>query len=150
MKAVSGGHRPGRQSKICGSSVFRNTKKEAAALRAPRVRNNSLAITASEISVSVPPQVVKGNFPDVLPKSVLRHFGYISHPEGMPCNGVLFPKGPRERGTIWLQLSEETTFDNSSTQKKIYDIIKSGMEDEDGKSFDAISTYLRKDECLTW
>lgn len=35
-----------------------------------------------------------------------------------------------------LQLSEEITFDNSSTQKKIYDIIKSGMEDEDGKSFD--------------
>ncbi len=35
-----------------------------------------------------------------------------------------------------LQFSEETNFDNSSTQKKIYDIIKSGMEDEDGKSFD--------------
>ena len=35
-----------------------------------------------------------------------------------------------------IKLSEETTFDNSSTQKKIYDIIKSGTEDEDGKSFD--------------
>ena len=35
-----------------------------------------------------------------------------------------------------LQFSEETNFDNSSTQKKIYDIIKSGMEDEDGESFD--------------
>ena len=35
-----------------------------------------------------------------------------------------------------VQFSEETNFDNSSTQKKIYDIIKSGMEDEDGKSFD--------------
>lgn len=35
-----------------------------------------------------------------------------------------------------LRYSEETNFDNSSTQKKIYDIIKSGTEDEDGKSFD--------------
>ena len=49
--------------------------------------------------------------------------------------GAAFSEGPGERGAVW-QLSEEITFDNSSTQKKIYDIIKSGTEDEDGKSFD--------------
>ena len=49
--------------------------------------------------------------------------------------GAAFSEGPGERGAVW-QLSEETNFDNSSTQKKIYDIIKSGTEDEDGKSFD--------------
>ena len=50
--------------------------------------------------------------------------------------GTAFSEGPGERGAVWRRLSEETNFDNSSTQKKIYDIIKSGTEDEDGKSFD--------------
>ncbi len=67
-----------------------NTKKEAAALNAPRVRNNSLAITASEISIAELLQIVNDNFPDVLPENVFRHFGYTSRPQGMLGESALF------------------------------------------------------------
>ena len=67
-----------------------NAKKEAATLDAPRVTNTSLPITASTISISELLEYVNRYFPDILPESVLRHFGHTSRPEGVIGESALY------------------------------------------------------------
>ena len=67
-----------------------NAKKEAAALDAPRVTNKSLPITASTISIAELLEYVNRYFPDILPESVLRHFGHTSRPEGVIGESALY------------------------------------------------------------
>ena len=59
-----------------------NAKKEAAVLNAPPPTNNSLRITASDISIAQLLEFVNRYFPDILPESVLRHYGYDARPDG--------------------------------------------------------------------
>ena len=67
-----------------------NTKKESAALNAPRLTAKPLSVTDSTISIAQLLELARDNFPDVLPESVLRHFGYDARPEGTLGESALF------------------------------------------------------------
>mgnify|MGYP001016506354 CR=1 FL=1 len=58
-----------------------NAKKEVAALDEPEFRPvNGTALTTSTISISNLLDYVNNYFPDILPESVLKHYGYNSRP----------------------------------------------------------------------
>ena len=60
-----------------------NAKKEVAALDEPEFRPiNGTALTTSAISIFNLLDCVNDYFPDILPESVLKHYGYSSRPEG--------------------------------------------------------------------
>ena len=67
-----------------------NTKKESAALNAPRLTVNPLSVTDSKISIAQLLDLARDNFPDVLPESVLRHYGFDRRPDGVLGEDVLF------------------------------------------------------------
>lgn len=68
-----------------------NAKKEPAALDEPEFRPiNGTALTTSTISVSNLLDYVNNYFPDILPESVLNHYGYSSRPEGNIGKNALF------------------------------------------------------------
>ena len=67
-----------------------NTKKESAVLNAPPLTNNSLRITDSTISIAELLDYVNEYFPDILPESVLRHYGYDARPEGKLGENALY------------------------------------------------------------
>ena len=73
-------------------SVTDSTQKDPAALNAPRV---STPRYQSSISIADLLDVVNRNFPDILPESVLRHFGHTERPGGDLGESALFSK----RGT---------------------------------------------------
>ena len=56
-----------------------NTKKESAVLNAPSPAGNPLTVTDSKISIAWLLEIARENFPDVLPQSVLAHYG-LSRP----------------------------------------------------------------------
>ena len=58
-----------------------NTKKESAMLNASRYAKKSLSVTDSTISIAELLDYVNKYFPDILPESVLRHYGYDARPE---------------------------------------------------------------------
>ena len=67
-----------------------NTKKEVAVLNAPPFTNDSLRITTSEISIAQLLDFVNKHFPDILPESVLRHYGYDERPKGVLGESALY------------------------------------------------------------
>lgn len=89
-----------------------SAKKETAVLNAPPSTNNSLRntvsdkenqlrsmrprfqhlVTDSSISIAQLLEIVNREFPDVLPESVLRHFGHEFRPEGKLGKSALFQK----------------------------------------------------------
>ncbi len=81
-----------------------NAKKEAAVLNAPPPTNNSLRITASKISITQLLDFVNINFPDILSKSVLRHYGHTERPAGELGKSVLYQD----------RLSDDESFSNRS------------------------------------
>lgn len=67
-----------------------NTKKESAVLNAPRSTVKLLSDTDSTISIAQLLEFVNRYFPDILPESVLRHYGYDARPEGDLGENVLY------------------------------------------------------------
>ena len=67
-----------------------NTKKELTANKSPRYTAKPLSVTSSDISIAELIDVVKENYPDILPESVLRHYGYDARPEGDLSSDVLY------------------------------------------------------------
>lgn len=67
-----------------------NTKKESAALNAPRLTVNPLSVTDSKISIAQLLDIARDNFPDILPESVLRHYGFDRRPEGKLGESALY------------------------------------------------------------
>lgn len=67
-----------------------NTKKESAMLNASRYANDSLSVTDSTISIAELLDYVNKYFPDILPESVLRHYGYDARPEGELGESALY------------------------------------------------------------
>ena len=59
-----------------------NAKKELAVRNAPRSTAKPLSVTSSYISVAQLLDFVNNHFPDILPESVLKHYGYDARPEG--------------------------------------------------------------------
>ncbi len=77
-----------------------NAKKEPAGLVDPSVPANIADyFTGSNISISKLLDYVNKYFPDILPESVLRHYGYERRPEGKLGESALFsmPIGNRKR-----------------------------------------------------
>ena len=69
-----------------------NAKKESAVLNAPRSTAKPLSVTDSSISIAQLLDFVNRYFPDILPESVLRHFGYDARPDGDLGKNVLYQK----------------------------------------------------------
>ena len=68
-----------------------NTKKEeSAVLNAPAFTESPLRITDSKISIADLLDLSRMYFPDVLPESVLKHFGYSSRPKGKLGESALY------------------------------------------------------------
>ena len=85
-----------------------NTKKESAALNAPRLTVNPLSVTDSKISIAQLLDIARDNFPDILPESVLRHFGFDSRPEGELGESALYQlKTPDEMLEVTKQIAAE-------------------------------------------
>ena len=66
-----------------------NAKKEPAALL-PEITSVPATLTDSNISIADLLAYVNRYFPDVLPESVLRHFGHSERPAGKLGEGALF------------------------------------------------------------
>lgn len=69
-----------------------NAKKEPAVLNAPAIANHSLRITGSTISIARLLDFARDHFPDVLPESVLRHYGFAERPGGRLGESALFSR----------------------------------------------------------
>jgi hypothetical protein len=65
-------------------------KEELAATKSPRSTDNTLSVTNSTISIAELLENVNRFFPDILPESVLRHFGYDARPDGNIGESVLY------------------------------------------------------------
>ena len=81
-----------------------NTKKESAMLNASRYANDSLSETDSTISIAKLLDFVNKYFPDILPESVLRHYGYDARPDGELGEDVLFSR--RDTSSIFDIMGE--------------------------------------------
>ena len=66
-----------------------NAKKETAALL-PKFTDNSATPTVSDISIAQLLDYVNRHFPDILPESVLRHYGHDARPEGKLGESALY------------------------------------------------------------
>lgn len=66
-----------------------NAKKEPAAFL-PKITDESATPTGSAISISDLLEYVNKYFPDILPESVLRHFGHTVRPEGVLGESTLY------------------------------------------------------------
>ena len=67
-----------------------NAKKESTVLDAPLSTENSALGIDSAISIAQLLEFVNRYFPDILPESVLRHFGHDARPEGKLGESVLY------------------------------------------------------------
>lgn len=69
-----------------------NAKKELAAAQPPRSTAKPLSVTSSTISIADLFDIVNQIFPDILPESVLRHYGYSARPDGDFGENVLYQR----------------------------------------------------------
>lgn len=70
-----------------------NAKTEPAGSLSPELSSQSdVSLTGSKISISILLDYVNNYYPDILPESVLRHYGYTSRPDGKLGNSALYSK----------------------------------------------------------
>lgn len=67
-----------------------NTKTEPAGSLSPGAYANARYLTGSTVSIADLLDYVNKYFPDILPESVLRHYGYESRPEGKIGSSALY------------------------------------------------------------
>lgn len=93
-----------------------NTKREAAALNAPRFADQGrFSYTASEISIARLLDSVNSFFPNSLPEDVLEHYGYTERPAGDIKNVVYSKKSEGEMSDRELLANAlETTIDTDT------------------------------------
>lgn len=104
-----------------------NAKKESAALNAPRLADESAIRTDSTISISELLDYVNRYFPDVLPESVLKHYGYDARPEGKIGESALF----QDRDTD--SISNRALLANALESAAQNDIERKRLEEYRGK-----------------
>ena len=103
-----------------------NTKKESAALNAPGLTVNPLSVTDPVISVSHLLEIARDNFPDILPESVLRHFGFDRRPDGELGESALYQlKTPDEMQDVAAQIRHEAKAVTDA------DVMKQAVKDLD-------------------
>ena len=89
------------------------TKKEPAALL-PEVTGVPATLTGSTISISSLLDYVNKYFPDILPESVLKHYGYTARPDGELGESALFQK----RGTSDREILTTTAEDSVKNERE--------------------------------
>lgn len=89
------------------------TKKEPAALL-PEVTGVPATLTGSTISISSLLDYVNRYFPDILPESVLKHYGYTARPDGELGESALFQK----RGTSDREILNTTAEDSVKNERE--------------------------------
>jgi len=87
-----------------------NAKKESAVLNAPSPTGYPLAVTDSTISIARLLDFARDYFPDVLPESVLRHYGFTERPGGKLGESALF--------------SREVDLSNTELQEKLRALLE--------------------------
>ena len=95
-----------------------NAKKESAALNAPRLTAEPLSVTDSFISISQLLDFVNRYFPDVLPESVLRHYGYDARPDGKIGEDALYS----DRDSTYMDVVNRGDMDTA--QKMVDEVAK--------------------------
>ena len=104
-----------------------NAKKESAALNAPRLADESAIRTDSTISISELLDYVNRYFPDVLPESVLKHYGYDARPDGKIGESALFQDRDPD------QISNRALLANALDSAVKNDIERKRLEEYRGK-----------------
>ena len=104
-----------------------NAKKESAALNAPRLADESAIRTDSTISISELLDYVNRYFPDVLPESVLKHYGYDARPDGKIGESALFQDRDPD------QISNRSLLANALDSAVKNDIERKRLEEYRGK-----------------
>ncbi len=94
-----------------------NAKKESAVLNAPRFTGNPLSVTDSIISIAQLLDLVNRYFPDVLPESVLKHYGHTSRPSGELGKSVLHQKKTVTNRTLLADALESTVKDETERKR---------------------------------
>lgn len=82
---------------ITEKSAILTGSADMAVLDAPRYTESPLSVTNPKISIAQLLEYVNRYFPDVLPESVLRHFGHTERPQGKIGESALF--STRREGT---------------------------------------------------
>lgn len=67
-------------------------KEESVVLKAPAYTGSPASLTDSKISISQLLDFARDNFPDILPESVLRHYGFDSRPSGKLGESALYSR----------------------------------------------------------
>ena len=97
-----------------------NAKKEVAALDEPEFRPiNGTALTTSAISIFNLLDYVNYYFPNILPESVLNHYGYSSRLEGNIGKSALFSRD------VNIDEFDETEYTNVKLSKAKYNKLYS-------------------------
>ena len=122
-----------------------NAKKESAALSAPGFAAKPLSVTDSTISISELLEYVNRYFPDILPESVLRHYGYSERPVGSLGESVLFSE--RDAESIYDIVGDDKRID-ADMQRLEKDLLAFkgivGNNKMSAKSFGSLADYLNK------
>lgn len=103
-----------------------NTKKESAAFL-PKIADNTATPTNSKISIAQLLNFVNNNFPDILPESVLRHFGHTERPKGTIGESALY------------SLSEEIETESEAS----YEQLKRQLEKQKQKNKELAGELIR-------
>ena len=90
------------------------TKTEPAGSLSPEVTGVPATLTGSTISISSLLDYVNRYFPDILPESVLKHYGYTARPDGELGESALFQK----RGTSDREILTTTAEDSVKNERE--------------------------------
>ena len=90
------------------------TKTEPAGSLSPEVTGVPATLTGSTISISSLLDYVNKYFPDILPESVLKHYGYTARPDGELGKSALFQK----RGTSDREILTTTAESSAKTSRE--------------------------------
>lgn len=90
------------------------TKTEPAGSLSPEITGVPATLTGSTISISSLLDYVNRYFPDILPESVLKHYGYEARPDGELGESALFQK----RGTSDREILTTTAESSAKTSRE--------------------------------
>jgi len=106
-----------------------NAKREPAVRNAPKLTENPLLVTDSTISIADILEIARRNFPDVLPESVLRHFGIEARPEGELGESALYSRELPVIDRMRKQVAGRLT--KAQADRVIYDAMDHGDAGDD-------------------
>ena len=126
-------------------------KEELAALNAPRSTAKPLSVTNSTISIAQLLDFVNTHFPDVLPESVLRHYGYDARPEGELGESALYSDRTSYAPTFYSHMGkviDDIKLEKMGASSILNHLKNRGVKDEEIK-WSGIETFLEGKKSVT-